>query len=273
MDQTSEIPESTIHSYVKALNKMPLKIFPIHPGELPKDIDPHRGASCHCHLGNVYQVLSAWGIDVDQEVPWIRPWMLRYQMADGGLNCDSEAYLIKGETPSSMIGTIAAFEAILLYTNRPFSKDEELFLKRGADFLIDRKLMFGSKTRHNAEEREEAKEWLKPCFPRFYFYDVLRGLNALLNWAEKTRERVPSEAIKEVVNYLDARFPSGLIRNERHSYDEVGTLFQTPSGKWLKHQPATFFPLLRKVSKVGEVSPFLTERWAKAKEQLSSNES
>ena len=76
MGLVGEIPKSVIAAYVKAINKMPLKIFPIHPGDLPEGIDPYRGSPCHCQLGNLYQVLAAYGVDVDKEVPWIRPWFL-----------------------------------------------------------------------------------------------------------------------------------------------------------------------------------------------------
>lgn len=271
MGLVKEIPDSVVAAYISAVNKMPLKIFPIHPGDLLEGVDPYRGVACHCQLGNVYQVLAARGVDVDLEAAWIRPWLLRYQMSDGGLNCDNDAYLVKDEVPSSMVGTIAAFEAILLYTQRAWTPEESAFLKKGAAFLIGRKLMLGSSTRHNAEERDDETEWLKPCFPRFYFYDVLRGLTALLIWAEKTNSSLPSTAIEPVVKYLDGRFPDGLIKNERISYEGTRTIFQDPSAKWLKKQAATVFPLLTKVSEIGAVSPFLTRKWAEAKSVLAYN--
>ncbi len=180
MGETKSIPEPVIKAHVTALDKIPLKIFPIQPEDMPAGIDPYRGSPCHCQLGNVYQVLDAWGVDVDKELPWIRPWFLRYQMNDGGMNCDNEAYLVKAEVPSSMVGTNAAFEAILLHTPRPWTAEEKAFLDKGARFLMERKLMHGSLTKHNADERESEKKWLNLCFPRFYLYDVLRGLNALL---------------------------------------------------------------------------------------------
>src|SRR4051794_763703 len=43
---------------------------------------------CHCQLGLLYQVLSGAGVAVDTELPWIRPWLLKHQHPDGGLNCD-----------------------------------------------------------------------------------------------------------------------------------------------------------------------------------------
>jgi hypothetical protein len=272
MGLTSEIPEAVVSAYVEAINKIPLKTFPIHPGDLPEDVDPYRGSPCHCQLGNVYQVLVTRGVDVDREVSWIRPWFLRYQMSDGGLNCDSDAYLVKDETPSSMVGTIAVFESVLLHTQRSWTSEESDFLKKGARLLMERKLMHGSTTQHNISERDDEADWLKPCFPRFYSYDVLRGLNALLSWAEKTNASIPTETVADVVKYLDGHFSDGQIKNERHSYENTGTILQTPTGEWMRRQPASFFPLLKKVSVIGEVSPFLSERWALAKKHLKNHD-
>lgn len=263
------IPKDILNAYVRSLNKMPLKVFPIHPEEMPKDIDPYRGTPCHCQLGNVYQVLSKYGIDVDRELPWIRPWFLKYQMADGGLNCDNDAYLVKDETPSSMVGTIAAFESILLYTNRNWTEDEKIFLNRGAQFLMGRKLMLGSNTKHNANEKKSAENWTKLCFPRFYLYDILRGLNALVMWSEKTSQVVPAESIRDVVSFLKNQFPNDDVKIGRQSYDGVGTILQNESGEWRRKQPATFFPLLIKASHFGDISPFLTEQWKQCLKVMS----
>lgn len=269
MGATKQIPETTVRNYVAALNRVPLKIFPIHPEEMPEGVDPYRGSPCHCQLGNIYQVLASWGLDVDKELPWIRPWFLRYQMADGGFNCDNEAYLVKDECPSSMVGTIAAFESILLHTPRPWTKEEKIFLDKGAAFLMERKLMHGSQTKHNAEERASAEAWLQPCFPRFYLYDILRGLHALLLWAEKTNQEIPLDSIQGAITYLNERFPDGVIRRERLSYADKSTLLQSPAGEWLRRQPATLFPLLIEVSAIGGACPFLSKQWASAKERIS----
>lgn len=271
MGETKRIPKLMIERYIASLNRLPLKIFPIQPEDMPEGIDPYRGSPCHCQLGNVYQVLSAWGADVDKEVPWIRPWFLRYQMADGGLNCDNDAYLVKDECPSSMVGTISAFEAVLLNTPRPWTPEEKQFLDKAAKFLINRKLNLGSSTKYNSSERKSAEQWTKLCFPRFYLYDVLRGLDALTLWAEKTNQTLPPEAISEVMSFIAGRFPDGKLKPERFSFEGVGTILPTASGEWIRKQPATHFPLLDKVSLIGEVSPFLSKQWADAKRRVEAS--
>lgn len=273
MGEAHQIPMGIAQAFVEAMNRIPLKIFPIHPSDMPPGIDPFRGSPCHCQLGHVYKVLSELGVDVDHELPWIRPWFLKYQMADGGLNCDNGAYLVQDEVPSSMVGTLPVFEAILLYTARGWNEAEKIFLDKGAKFLIDRQLIKGSDTKHNAAEQISANEdWFKLCFPRFYPYDILRGLHSLLLWSEKTGGRVPPEAIRDVVTHIQARFPDGQLKPERFSYEFANTLIQNEDGQWQRRQGALMFPLLEQVSRLEEVSPYLSREWHNCRRLISQND-
>ena len=172
-------------------------------------------ASCHCALGNIYQTLAACGVAVDEELPGIRPWFLRHQLPDGGLNCDDAAYLSESK-PSSLVGTLPPLEAVLFHTPREFTPEEAAFLDRGASCVLDRKLMLGSRSPDNAEEREDEPDWLKPCFPRLYLYDVLRGLRFIVQWAKRRRQPLPLENIRDVVDYLRLRYPDGQVLSLIH---------------------------------------------------------
>jgi hypothetical protein len=270
MGETTRIPEVAITHLIAALNRLPLKIFPIPPAELPSAQRLALDSGCHCQMGTVYGVLASWGVDVDKELPWIRPWFPRYQMADGGLTCDNDAYGIHDECPSSMVGTISAFEALLMYTRNIWSREEVAFLDRCAKFLIERKLMLGSTTEHNAEERAAARSWMQPCFPRFYFYDVLRGLNALAFWAEQTGKQLPRESIMPVVDHLEQRYPDGAVRIERVAFAGRDTLQLTSEGEWSDTRSAAkTFPLLNTVSQAGAVSPYLSWQWQATKNRLA----
>jgi hypothetical protein len=269
MGETQRIPEIAITHLIASINRIPLKIFPIHAHELSAGVKIDLDTGCHCEMGNFYRVLASWGVDVDKELPWIRPWFLKYQMADGGLNCDSSAYCAPDEVASSMVGTISAFEAILLHTRNTWTRDEEVFLGRAARFLIERKLMLGSDTQHKAAERAAAPNWMQPCFPRFYFYDVLRGLNALVLWSEQTGANLPAESIRTVVDHLDRRYPDGTVRIERRAFASKKTFQRSSVGDWSEDmRPASGFPLLDAVSVVGEVSPYLSWQWQAIKRRL-----
>ncbi|MBC7977265.1 MAG: hypothetical protein H7138_19995, partial [Myxococcales bacterium] len=178
LGEAAQIPQRAVTAMVAAIDALPLHSFPIQPQDWPPGADRSRDVACHCALGCMAQVLTACGVDVDRALPWIEPWFVRYQMADGGLNCDEEAYWHTHECASSMVGTVPAFEAMVM-RGKPHP-----FIDRGARFLIERRLTQGSPSVHNAEERAREPAWRQPCFPRFYFYDVLRGLAALVRWAE-----------------------------------------------------------------------------------------
>jgi hypothetical protein len=263
MGLASRIPEIAVQKMVDRLKKSPITIFPVHPHENPDSLDLSLNAHCHCALGNIYQTLAAAQVDVEHELPWMRKWFLRYQLSEGGLNCDESAYIDgKVPAPNSIVGTISPLEAVLFHTARAFTDDEIGFLDLGAKNLIERKLMYA--TPNNPSELDDETDWLKLCFPRFYLYDVLRGLNLLLNWALLRKRPLPKHAVDEVVSFLKKRYPDGKIFLKRRSYEGTGTISQSEAGEWKRNQSASFFPLLDQLSAVDSFSPHLTKQWEDA---------
>ena len=115
LGEARRIPARTAAAMVAGIDRL-LHIFPIEPAERA-GVDLQRDVACHCALGTMYAVLAACGIDVARALPWVKPWFARYQMADGGLNCDDSAYLQAGECPSSMVATVPPLEAMLVDTS------------------------------------------------------------------------------------------------------------------------------------------------------------
>jgi hypothetical protein len=253
------IPARVASAMVDGLSALPLHIFPIHSADWPPHVDQQLGSTCHCAIGCIDQVLAACGIDVDRALPWIATWYRRYQMADGGYNCDESAYLVTNECPSSMVGTIAPFEAMT--RRRPTDTCD-----RAAKFLIERELSRGSPTLHNEDERTAAKSWPELCCPRFYFYDVLRGATALVRWATAQSRPLPLRAIEPVVAQLVAQFPDGIVRIGRVAFEGKTTL--AFDGSTWRRRPATVGSLLSLVSGSGTVSPALTRRWNATRREL-----
>jgi hypothetical protein len=264
LGEARRVPERAVAALLAALVAFPIKTFPFTPDELPPGCDIHTDTLCHCQLGSVYQMLSACEIDVDGALPWAVPWFVRYQMADGGLNCDNSAYLVQGECPSSMVGTLAPFEAML---RGELLGERAAFTDRAAAFLIERRLMLGSSTQHNAAERQREPDWLQPCFPRFYFYDVLRGLTALTRWAERRERPIPLAAIEPVVEHLLSSFPDGVVRLGRSAQAGVRTLAFSANGEKTR-PPATRFALLQATSAIGSASRALTRQWRETRRCL-----
>ncbi len=275
------IPVRVTTAMIAGLDALRIKIFPIDPEDTPAGCDPYRDSSCHCALGSMVQILAACGVDCDAALPWARRWFVRYQMADGGLSCDGDAYRQPGECPSSMVGTIAPFEAMLRGDPATWTAEHpegvcspcsslahRSFLERGAAFLIERALRLGSSSRFNAAERAAQDRWLLPCFPRLYFYDVVRGLAALVRWAEASGTTLPVEAVAPVVEHLATTFPDGVIRLQRRSFEGVPTMRPDATGTWVRGLPASTFPLLDATSTVGQACPYTTRQWTAARQGL-----
>lgn len=261
LGEAARIPDRAVRLMVEGLDALPIHVFPIHPEDVPPGLDPLRHASCHCAIGSIDQVLAACGVDVDRALPWVPPWYPRYQLADGGLTCDFDAYAVTDEVPSSMVGTIAPLEAMLRRGPSPF-------LDRAGAFLVGRELRLGSPTRTNAEERDAAPRWLAPTFPRLYFYDVLRGLTALVRWATALERRVPARAFAAVAEHLIAAFPDGIVRIGRREHAARTTRRPDAAGVWTTGHPASTFPLLDTTSELGAASPTLTREWAATRRAL-----
>ena len=159
---TKEIPAAAVKKMVETLKSHYLPTFQIDSKDIPEGVDPIRKGACHCAIGSVYQVLFSYGVDVDLELPWMRPWFLRYQLPDGGLNCDENAYT-KQSPKSSIVSTLPCLEAILFCHTKNLSPDESSFLDKGANYLLRQQLF-----RKISTEEIINKNWLEVKFPRFY---------------------------------------------------------------------------------------------------------
>ena len=160
-------------------------------------------------------------------------------MADGGLNCDEAAY-VRPVPRASFLSTVCAAEAVLRVPERPHTGEERAFLARAAGYLRARKLA-RSLSKNGAIA---AAEWLVPCFPRFYEYDVLRGLTFVAEWAASAGEALREEEIAESTLALDRCFSSSEPLAPRRWFESARTVRQDVSGAWSIREPARRFPLL-----------------------------
>jgi hypothetical protein len=242
-----------------------LRLFPIREEELPPGCDPHRDILCHCAAGTMMQVLYASGVDLDVRLPWLRPWLRQYQLPDGGLNCDEGAYVTSFK--SSMVSTLPPLEAALRCTRGTLSADDVRFLDKGAAYLIAHRLV----RRAHGDGGVIDPAWQEPCFPRFYHYDLLRGLSFLAEWAETLGRTIPDQAISEALSrFRRERAKFGGIRIGRRAAATASrTLVQSAEGRWVIVDESRTFPLLDEVSHPGDVSPELTALFDEAEERIS----
>ena len=205
-------------------------------------------------MGSVYQFLEASGINVDARLPWLRPWFLEHQLPDGGLNCDEQAYTTSQK--SSIVSSLPVFEAVLSCASKGLSAEEEAFLDHAATYLIDHQLV----NRLDGDLMD--KDFLKLQFPRFYSYDILRGLSFLVGWKGHRQSDRADEAIALGLDRLKKHaFFSGDPADanliiQRADFLVEKTLCRGGSGEWA-FVPSSTFPLLQELGRVGDVSPTL----------------
>jgi hypothetical protein len=178
MGLVERIPRRAADQMAQAVDAFYLHWFPLVESEVPPGLDPLQRVMCHCGLGIMYQVLRAAGVDIDAAWPWTRPWFAKYQLPDGGWNCD-EAVYTKEVKHSSVLSTVAVLEALL--TCDDLSDEEERMIDHAAEYMLARRLAYSLSKGGALIEAE----WLVPVFPHFYDYDVLRGHACLKKWAAR----------------------------------------------------------------------------------------
>jgi len=262
MGRADAIPKEAAEAMLAAIEAKYPRYFPNPREPLPEGKDPYRDCLCHCGLGNMYQTLAACGLDLDHRAPWMRAWFLHYQLPDGGVNCDDKAYEKGGS--SSIQSTLPSLEAVLS-AGRPLTPSEENFVDHGAEYLLERRLAFRRK-----DGQLMNPGFLDIGFPRFYDYDVLRGVAFIAEWARLRRKKIPRRAVGWVMDSFDERFPDGRIKIEKPGlFATENTLALDKEGKWGRGE-TTSFPLFDSVRKVGAISDVLTRTWKDTRKILET---
>ncbi|MGE7826996.1 hypothetical protein [Paenibacillus sp. NPDC093718] len=250
MGEAKLIPESAIIKAKWLLETQVWQTFVISADDRPtSESDKMKLDCCHCELAVYYMILMEYGCDLDKELPWIREWLLKHQLPDGGLNCEPEAYTHSKK--SSMVSTLPPLEAILWHTNREFTEQEAAFLDEGARYLVEHRLVC---SKQNGTVIDT--EWLKPCFPRFFEYDILRGMSFLAEWSRRRNKALPVGLLVEGLERLHVFMTAKGLRIGRQVFDHEGT--------W----GGQTFPLLEAVAGKGRVSHYLTRQLDRVLEQL-----
>lgn len=250
------IPASLLGLTVETIERHYLRFFPRSEAELPPGADIHRETLCHCMVGSLLQLLRATDHDPEKTLPWLRPWLLKYALPGGGWNCDNG-----NEHAASFVSTCAAAEGLLASTERALTTEEDAALAKAADWLLERKLFRSKRT-----GAVVAEEWLRPMLPRFYEYDIQRGLRFLANWSERTGKPLPAEQISEAVARLDTHHAGGPPLPER-ALLKVRTL-RHRQGRWHRDAHAGSFPLLDAAGAKETGGLLLAAEWAALRPRL-----
>ncbi len=263
MDLVKDIPEAAVSRMVTALKSHYLPVFPINEDEVPQGTDPFRQIACLCSVGNMYQVLFACGVNVDRELPWMREWFLRYQLPDGGLNCDERAYA-KPTPKSSIVTTVSCLEAVLFCRSRELTQEEVRFLDKGANYLLRQKLFRKASTGEVID-----KNWLEIRFPRCYEYDFLRGFYFLAKWREQSGFTIPDELTDEVEELVSRQMTDKGIELKRYNLFDQRSYNPGTDGSWSWGQ-ASEIDLMKAVSFDGSICQPLTKKWDEVKPKIAT---
>ncbi len=254
MGYVSYIPDHIIQLVLDMMDTHYLKFFPIHEHELPVGINPYTRIPCHCQLGNMYQILRSKRPDADAVLPWIRPWFLKYQLPDGGLNCEDDAYRISMK--SSIASSLPVFEALMMCAEQTgLSEEEDVFLDKAAAYVIDHRLV------HKLTGELMDPDFLKLQFPRYYSYDLLRGLHFIARWHNYRKSTNTDDVIAYGIEILQSKLKDGMLCVERSDLTSVQTRNRDAMDEWTIREPASRFQLLDEVGAIGSPSIFLTQQF------------
>lgn len=235
------IPKNLLHRLFHTMNTCYLPGFPFSEADLPADADPYRSTQCHCQKGCFVQLAIDCQENIDDVMTDAIHWFAQYQLPDGGLNCDNEAYL-RERPVSSFVSSAPVLEA-LLECELLGAKIPEGIVDRVAQYFIDRKLHRSLRTGQSAQPA-----WCQNIFPRFYEYDLLRGVEALTEWMHRREKKIDAEWFKETValifNAEDSSASGGGMRTHHDSF----SIHPQPDGHWTNGR-STSFPLLDLLSR------------------------
>jgi len=250
LGMTPQIPTGILLRFAARVDRSVLHTFPIQESELPPDCDPYRHILCFCALGTLCRILAEASIDLREHLPWTADWFERYQLQDGGWNCD-EAVYSKAHAHSSILSTVVMMEALTgLIRLRIGSTSDRDVLERAILYLL----------KHRIVRRSDGSlidaNWLRPSWPSFYFYDLLRGFSALADACDAIGMRIPRDLTIESLDHLNKFFKHRPWSIRRDTEKAGSLVFETGSWRWNQSAAAFRIPDFVKVSEVASDAVF-----------------
>lgn len=221
LDETSrlsEVPVPVFKELLTCADRQFLKIFPVREEDVDGPVNGHTEVMCFCFFGGLMKLASKLDFDVFAHLPWAKDWVTRYQLPDGGYNCDESVYTGSGR--SSIISTVVMLEGMIEYAR--YSPQPDIFaanMQKAVSYLLKHQIYLTS-----AGKEIEGVNWDKIIFPRFYEYDFLRGLEAVFDFLLFSGKKVRGIAIEKAVNLLKGKIAAGLNHSEKQWLSEEKTI-------------------------------------------------
>lgn len=212
LEETSrlhEIPVPVFKELLTCADRQFLKVFPVREEDVDGPVNAQTEVMCFCFFGSLMKIASKLDFDVFAHVPWAKDWVHRYQLPDGGYNCDESVYTGSGK--SSMISTTVMLEGMIEYSR--FTQQSELFaanMQKAVSYLLKHQIFLSSRG-----QEIEGAEWNKVIFPRFYEFDFSRGLEAVFDFLLLTGKKVRAIAIEKALALLEKKIAARLAHSEK----------------------------------------------------------
>jgi len=214
----AEVPVEAFKELLTCADRQYLKVFPVREEDVDGPVNGHTEVMCFCFLGGLMKVASKLDFDVFAHVPWAKNWLSRYQLPDGGYNCDESAYTGSGK--SSVVSTTVMLEGMIEYAK--FTNDIESYaanMQKAVSYLLKHQVYMST-----AGKEISDTNWDKIIFPRFYEYDFSRGLEAIFDFLLLTGKKVRGVAIERALGMLRQKTDSGLAHSEKQWLSEEKTV-------------------------------------------------
>lgn len=256
------IPVEFLDVLIDIIDKHYLHYFPLTEAELPKDIDPYRDILCFCALGNMCRVLEDCGFCVKERLPWWYEWLQKYQLPDGGYNCEEGAHTKSRK--SSFLSTLPVLEAMLIIYVKTQDNQIKVLLDKGASYLLKHNIYKSSKNQIIDDD------WFQISFPRYYDYDVLRGFSFIVDWAYLTKSTLPNALVEDCLTQIQKSINSdGYIVLGKNKVSLDGSLYCIDQSWTWKNNSESFAALDMFCAEKNQSIP-LTLTWIKTLERLST---
>ena len=166
--------------------------------------------ACASQWGNAIGVCCRLGLASDDRVRSFAEWLVEWQWADGGWNCDKrpEAH------HSSFHETFTPLWGLAEYYAATGDESAREATERAAEFMLRHRLFRSERT---AEVIDPA--WLQLRYPPYWHYDVLAGLRVMA-----TLDKLADPRAAEALGILAAkRLPDGRWASEGRHWKNPGT--------------------------------------------------
>lgn len=262
----SEVPVPVFKELLTCADRQYLKIFPVKEEEVKGPINGHTEIMCFCFFGSLMKLAAKLEFDVFAHMPWAKDWVSRYQLPDGGYNCDESAYTNSGK--GSILSTTIMLEGMVEYAR--FSKQPDMFaanMQKAVSYLMKHQIYLST-----TAQEIDGVDWDKIVFPRFYEYDFTRGLEVVFDFLLLTGKRVRGTAIEKAVALLNSKISSKIAHSEKQWLGEEKTISYYIEKPSLFNDMANMPLVMKKLNSVedNEFVPAMLARVARKHEEAKA---